>query len=120
MQGLFVANNYGGYTNVMINIEQCPGCCTGSRQYTDIFLPLHELELDGESTQLYEWADEEIALGDYGNYGDSRLSLFKHHGNIFEDIQELGINPRDLVYHPVISHVSSRTLHAHQTVNSPV
>ncbi|KAI6023400.1 heterokaryon incompatibility protein-domain-containing protein [Pisolithus marmoratus] len=110
-------SSYQGYADVMIAIEQCPGCCFGPRQPTTsanaLWLPWaqgradvgHELELDERSACFRECSGESTALGDYGDLSDGN---FKHCGNIFEDIQKhSGIESTDLVYHPVVSRVSS-------------
>ncbi|KAI6151182.1 heterokaryon incompatibility protein-domain-containing protein [Pisolithus tinctorius] len=100
-------------TNVMIDIEQCPGCCTGPRECTPLadhpWVPWtsqsyrsHELELGGRSARLHECISQGVALGDYGDYSSN--DNFKRRGNIFED---LGIDPTDSVYRPVVSRVSS-------------
>lgn len=108
-------SNDNGYTDVMIDIEQCPGCCTGPCicrslddelrvpcTYTEL---LHELKLDGQSAWLQECSSQGIALGDYGHY--STHDGFNRRGNVFEDMQELGIDPIDSVYGLVVSRVSS-------------
>ncbi|KAI6161050.1 hypothetical protein EDD17DRAFT_716224 [Pisolithus thermaeus] len=107
-----------GYTNVIVDIQQCSGCCAAPRECTyrsrrdKLWLPWtsqtvasHELELDGRPAWLDECSGQEIALGDYGNYRPN--GKFKRHGNIFEDMRELGIDPTDSVYRPVVSRVSS-------------
>ncbi|KAI6030071.1 hypothetical protein EDC04DRAFT_118980 [Pisolithus marmoratus] len=85
-----------GYTNVMIDIEQCAGCC-GPHEYAsslraELWPPWtgsHRLELNGISAGLDECSDQAIALGDYG---DSLDDNFKRCGNIFKDMRELGVD----------------------------
>ncbi|KAI6002318.1 heterokaryon incompatibility protein-domain-containing protein [Pisolithus orientalis] len=111
---------YGGdymdYTSMMIDIELCPGSCTGPRQCTSIadalWLPwassrfgLHELELGGQSVRLDKCSGQEIVLGDYGD--SSTCHDFRRCGNIFEDMQQHGIDPMTSIYRPVVSRVSS-------------
>ncbi|KAI6022067.1 heterokaryon incompatibility protein-domain-containing protein [Pisolithus marmoratus] len=101
-----------GYTNVMIDIEECAGCC-GPHGYTsslraELWPPWsgsHSLELNGISAWLDECSGREIALGDYG---DSLDGNFKRCGNIFEDMRELGVDLTDSAYCPAVSRVSSR------------
>ncbi|KAI6022071.1 heterokaryon incompatibility protein-domain-containing protein [Pisolithus marmoratus] len=101
-----------GYTNVMIDIEQCAGCC-GPHEYAsslgaELWPPCtgsHWLELNGISAGLDECSGQEVALGDYG---DSLDGNFKRCGNIFEDMRELGVDLTDSAYRPVVSRVSSR------------
>lgn len=109
-----------GNTDMMIDIEECPGCCTGPRGCTyaslgyELWLPwtslrpglleTHELEIDGQSTWLNKCYDQEIALGDYGEYFSD--GSFKHYGNIFENMQELNIDTTGLAYCPDVSRVS--------------
>ncbi|KAI6016526.1 heterokaryon incompatibility protein-domain-containing protein [Pisolithus marmoratus] len=101
-----------GYTNVMIDIEQCAGCCRphgyASSFGAELWPPWtgwHKLELNGISAGLDECSGQEIALGDYG---DSLDGSFKRCGNIFEDMRELGVDLTDSAYRPVVSRVSSR------------
>ncbi|KAI6138879.1 heterokaryon incompatibility protein-domain-containing protein [Pisolithus tinctorius] len=118
-------------TDVMIDIEQCPGCCTGPRECTPMadhpWVPWtsesygsHELELGGYSARLCECIGKEIVLGDYGDYSSDEN--FKRRGNIFEDMRELGIDPTDSVYRSVVSDVSSskRVLRRSQTQHDVV
>lgn len=105
------------YSDVMIDLEQCPGCCTGPRENTfmpesqPLWLPWvsnsrgsHELRLDGKLAKFDLCSGQEIALGDYG---DSSARGFMRCGNIFEDMQKHGIDSADSVYRPVVSRVSS-------------
>ncbi|KAI6022046.1 hypothetical protein EDC04DRAFT_2900943 [Pisolithus marmoratus] len=100
-----------GYTNVMIDIEQCAGCC-GPHEYVSSlraelrppWTGLHELQLNGISAGLDNCSHQEIALGDYG---DSLDGNFKRCGNIFEDMRELGVDLTDSAYRPVVSRVSN-------------
>ncbi|KAI6143338.1 hypothetical protein BKA82DRAFT_4185089, partial [Pisolithus tinctorius] len=98
----------------MIDIEMCPGCCTGPRQRADTLLVRepwlpstyacdgsHELELDGRLAKFDECSGQEIALGDYGDFTRGN---FKYCGNIFKDVRQHG---GDSVYSPVESRVSS-------------
>lgn len=75
------------------------------------------LKLDGKDVWFCECSGERIALGDYGHYSNGN---FKHDGNIFEDMQEINIDPADPAYHPVVSRVSSNlhTLHHKQDQHS--
>ncbi|KAI6096224.1 hypothetical protein F5141DRAFT_1067804 [Pisolithus sp. B1] len=109
-----------GNTDMMIDIEECPGCCTGPQGCTytllgyELWLPwtslrpglheTHKLEIDGQSMWLNKCYDQEIALGDYGEYLSD--GSFKHYRNIFENMQELNIDTTGLAYCPDISHVS--------------
>ncbi|KAI6016553.1 heterokaryon incompatibility protein-domain-containing protein [Pisolithus marmoratus] len=107
-----VCGHWGsGYTNVMIDVEQCAGCC-GPDGYASSFRAelwppwtgAHGLELNGISAGLDECSGREIALGDYGH---SLRDNFKRYGNVFEDMQELGVDLTDSAYRPVVSRVSN-------------
>ncbi|KAI6134451.1 hypothetical protein EV401DRAFT_1365195 [Pisolithus croceorrhizus] len=117
-----------GYTNVMVDIQQCSGCCAEPRECTyrsrrdKLWLPWtsqtvasHELELDGRPAWLDECSSQEIILGDYGDFRPN--GRFKRHGNIFEDMRELDIHLTDSVYRPVVSRVSSCRHILHRTQN---
>ncbi|KAI6022080.1 heterokaryon incompatibility protein-domain-containing protein [Pisolithus marmoratus] len=117
-----------GFTNVMIDIEQCPGCCDPrgydyTSLYDEVWPPWtggpHELELNGISTRLGKCSGQEIALGDYGDFLDGN---FKRCGNIFEDMRELGVDVTDSPYCPVVSRVSNceDVKHRLQTQNDVV
>ncbi|KIN95796.1 hypothetical protein M404DRAFT_296299 [Pisolithus tinctorius Marx 270] len=77
---VFCRSNDRSYLNVMIDIEQCPGCCIGPREHTymleryELWLPWisrsygsHQLRLDGEPAKFDLCCDQQIALGDYGD-----------------------------------------------------
>ncbi|KAI6107076.1 hypothetical protein EDD16DRAFT_120615 [Pisolithus croceorrhizus] len=100
----------------MVVVEHCPGCCSRPRKHAYTLsaseswrrwnLPsrvLHDLALGGQYKSLDECSGQEIALGDYGDSSDGN---FKRHGNIFDDMRQLGIDLTDSVYHPVASSVS--------------
>ncbi|KAI5985152.1 hypothetical protein EDD15DRAFT_1642599 [Pisolithus albus] len=106
-------------TSVVVDVEQCPGCCIGPRECTTtsndrdtidtpgFMQTVHNvrgLKLDGKDVWFCECSGERIALGDYGDYSSGS---FRPGGNIFEDMRGLGINPADSAYHPVNSRVSS-------------
>ncbi|KAI6116667.1 heterokaryon incompatibility protein-domain-containing protein [Pisolithus croceorrhizus] len=114
---VFCCSNNRSHSDVMIDIKQCPGCCTGPHDQVYMFeshafwLPWtsnsqgsHELRLDGELTKFNLCSGQEISLGDYGNYSDHKFTCC---GNIFEDMQKRGIDSTHLAYRPVASHVSS-------------
>ncbi|KAI6038682.1 hypothetical protein EDC04DRAFT_2896023 [Pisolithus marmoratus] len=103
---------------VMVDIEQCPGCCDGPYRWTttdndrsDIGVPWlmktvrgwHSLRLDGWEARFEKCSGQRVALGDYGDYSDGVLIRA---GNIFEDMRTLGINPEDSTYCLVVSRVS--------------
>ncbi|KAI6145781.1 heterokaryon incompatibility protein-domain-containing protein [Pisolithus tinctorius] len=88
---------------VMVDVEQCPGCCDGPCTWTTkswrgldtpgLMLMNHqpyECRLDGWPAQLDECSGQRIALGDYGDYSDGN---FKCTGNIFEDTRTPGVDP---------------------------
>ncbi|KAI5985151.1 heterokaryon incompatibility protein-domain-containing protein [Pisolithus albus] len=106
-------------TSVVVDVEQCPGCCIGPRECTTtsndrdtidtpgFMQTVHNvrgLKLDGKDVWFCECSGERIALGDYGDYSNGS---FRPCGNIFEDMRGLGIDPADSAYHPVVSRVSS-------------
>ncbi|KAI6004984.1 heterokaryon incompatibility protein-domain-containing protein [Pisolithus marmoratus] len=103
---------------VMVDVEQCLGCCDGPYRWTttdsdcgDIgVLGLmktvrgwHSLELDGWEACFEKCSGQRVALGDYGDYSDGVLTRA---GNIFEDMRTLGIDSEDTTSSPVVSHVS--------------
>ncbi|KAI6160371.1 hypothetical protein EDD17DRAFT_1761084 [Pisolithus thermaeus] len=103
---VFCCSSDSGYSDMMVDIEPCPGCCTGPLMemymsgtpelqlpWTSNPLGSHELQLDGELTKFDLCSSQELALGDYGI---SSVHNFIHHGNIFEDMQEYGIDSTDL------------------------
>ncbi|KAI6149480.1 heterokaryon incompatibility protein-domain-containing protein [Pisolithus tinctorius] len=107
-----------GNSTVVVDVEQCPGCCLGPIARTDttndrdgldmpglmmITLPSHRLLLDGRSVWLHE-CSRGTSLGDYG---DCIGGNFTRHGNIFEDMRTLGIDPENPAYHPVVNRFSS-------------
>ncbi|KAI6032536.1 hypothetical protein EDC04DRAFT_2234920 [Pisolithus marmoratus] len=104
--------------NVMVDVEQCPGCCDGpygltttSNDRGGLDTPglmktvcnSYSLELDGCPTRLGECSSQGTALGDYGDYSGGS---FKRTGNLFEDMRALGIDPTDSAYCSVVSRVS--------------
>ncbi|KAI6160213.1 hypothetical protein EDD17DRAFT_1761239 [Pisolithus thermaeus] len=105
-------------TDVMVDVEHCPGCCIGPRECTIVsndrnnldtpgfMWTVHNrgLKLDGKDVWLCECSGQKITLGDYGMYFNGS---FKLDGNIFEDMHAFGIDPADPAYRPVISRVSS-------------
>ncbi|KAI6019109.1 hypothetical protein EDC04DRAFT_438853 [Pisolithus marmoratus] len=105
---------------VMVDVEQCPGCCDGPCRWMttdndrgDIGVPglmktvrgSHLLRLDGWAASFRKCSGQRVALGDYGDYSDGALIRT---GNIFEDMRTLGIGSEDSTYCPVASHVDSR------------
>lgn len=103
---------------LMIDVEQCPGCCAGPRSWTatsndryGLDMPglmktafhSHRLKVDGWRIWLDQCSGQMIALGDYGDYSNGS---FRRDGNIFEDMVTLGIPTTDPAYHPVVSRVS--------------
>ncbi|KAI6038908.1 heterokaryon incompatibility protein-domain-containing protein [Pisolithus marmoratus] len=103
---------------VMVDVEQCPGCCDGPWKWTttdndcnDIGVPglmktvrgSYSLELDGWEARFDKCSGQRIALGDYGDYSDGVLIRT---GNIFEDMRTFGMDPKDTTYSPVVSRVS--------------
>ncbi|KAI5987986.1 heterokaryon incompatibility protein-domain-containing protein [Pisolithus orientalis] len=105
--------------NVVLDVEQCAGCCDGPCQWSIAFIQWssldrpgimnthsysYELQLDGCEAQFERCSGQWVALGDYGDYS---CRTFTRTGNIFEDMRTLGINPMDSVYRPVVSRISS-------------
>ncbi|KAI6141592.1 hypothetical protein BKA82DRAFT_4200189 [Pisolithus tinctorius] len=105
--------------NVMVDVEQCPGCCNGPCEWVEtsndgdgLDIPglmktvchSYQLVLDGWSVQLEECSSQQTTLGDYGSYSNDD---FTRDGNIFEDMQAIGIDSTDLPYLPVAPCVSS-------------
>ncbi|KAI6001728.1 hypothetical protein EDC04DRAFT_1058126 [Pisolithus marmoratus] len=103
---------------VMVDVEQCPGCCDGPCTWTttdndrgDIGMPglmktvrgSHSLRLDRWEARFDKCFGQQVALGDYGNYSDGVLIRT---GNIFEDMRTHGMDPEDSTYSPVVSRVS--------------
>ncbi|KAI6001724.1 hypothetical protein EDC04DRAFT_1056984 [Pisolithus marmoratus] len=103
---------------VVIDIDQCPGCCDGPHGWTvtrndcggletpglmNVARQLYKLNLDGWPAPLHECSSPGIVLGDYGDYSNGD---FERSGNIFEDMRTLDIDSRDPAYRPVVSHVS--------------
>ncbi|KAI6001711.1 hypothetical protein EDC04DRAFT_1055812 [Pisolithus marmoratus] len=103
---------------VMVDIEQCPGCCDGPCRWTgtgndsgDIDMPglmktvpgPYLLRVDGWEARFDKWSGQLIELGDYGDYSDGVLTRT---GNIFEDMRTLGIDSEDTTSSPVVSRVS--------------
>ncbi|KAI5988666.1 hypothetical protein EDC04DRAFT_1429708 [Pisolithus marmoratus] len=107
-----------GNFQVMVDVEQCPGCCNGSCRWAttdndrgDIGTPglmktvrgLHSLRLDGWEARFDKCSGQRTALGDYGDYSDGVLIRT---GNIFEDMRTFGMDPKDTTYCPVDKRVS--------------
>ncbi|KAI6020557.1 hypothetical protein EDC04DRAFT_401080 [Pisolithus marmoratus] len=105
---------------VMVDVEQCPGCCDGPCTWTttdsdcsDIGMPWlmktvrgsHSLRLDGWEADFDKCSGQRIALGDYGDYSDGVLIRT---GNIFEDMRTHGIDSEHSTYCPVASRVDDR------------
>ncbi|KAI5986976.1 heterokaryon incompatibility protein-domain-containing protein [Pisolithus orientalis] len=104
---------------IMVDVEQCPGCCDGPRGWAttcnehcgfdtpgfmDTTCYPYLLRLDGWWAQFAKCSGPRIVLGDYGEYSDGN---FKCTGNIFEDMRTLGnIDPTESVYQPLVCHVS--------------
>ncbi|KAI5987984.1 heterokaryon incompatibility protein-domain-containing protein [Pisolithus orientalis] len=97
-----------GNFKLMVDVEQCPGCCDGPRGWTttsndwsglDMPGPMnpvrhtYRLHLDGCQVRLDKCSGQQIALGDYGDYSNGTLICT---GNIYEDMRTLGINTMDL------------------------
>ncbi|KAI6022064.1 hypothetical protein EDC04DRAFT_343259 [Pisolithus marmoratus] len=102
---------FSGHINVMIDIEQCAGCCGPHGHASSLrgelwpsWFGSHWLELNGIPASLDECSGQEIALGDYG---DSLDDNFKRCGNILEDMRELRVDLTDSAYSPVVSRVSN-------------
>ncbi|KAI6123443.1 heterokaryon incompatibility protein-domain-containing protein [Pisolithus croceorrhizus] len=110
---------------LMIDVEQCPGCCAGPWKWTatsndrhGLDMPglmktafhSHRLKVDGWWIWLDQCSGQRITLGDYGDYSDGN---FRRDGNIYEDMGTLGIATTDSAYYPVVSSVSDSgyTLH---------
>ncbi|KAI5984907.1 heterokaryon incompatibility protein-domain-containing protein [Pisolithus orientalis] len=104
---------------IMVDVEQCPGCCDGPHRWATTFnehcgldtpgfmdtnrYP-YQLTLNGWRAQFAKCSGPRITLGDYGDNSDSN---FKCTGNIFEDMRTLGnIDPTESVYRPVVRRVS--------------
>ncbi|KAI6030306.1 heterokaryon incompatibility protein-domain-containing protein [Pisolithus marmoratus] len=107
-----------GNLKVMVDVEQCPGCCVGPLEWTATYndrdgldIPglmktvhnSHGLKLDNLRVQLDECSGQRISLGDYGDCSNGN---FKRHGNIFEDMPTLDIDPTDTANCPVVFRVS--------------
>ncbi|KAI5985694.1 hypothetical protein EDC04DRAFT_2913644 [Pisolithus marmoratus] len=105
---------------VMIDIEQCPGCCDGPYRWTtmdndrsDIGVPglmkmvrgSYSLELDGWKVCFERCSGQRLALGDYSDYSSGILIRT---GNIFEDMQTHGIDSKHSTYCPVASRIDGR------------
>ncbi|KIK13060.1 hypothetical protein PISMIDRAFT_414012 [Pisolithus microcarpus 441] len=111
---IFHAEIVWDYSNAVIRIQQCPGCCgepggyaeTSSADEVYLYPPLergsHGLKLSGQFAWLLECSGQGIKLGDYGNFLDG---VFICHGNILRNMQQLRIT--HLVDIPIISPVSS-------------
>ncbi|KAI6145872.1 heterokaryon incompatibility protein-domain-containing protein [Pisolithus tinctorius] len=104
-----------GNFKIMVDVEQCPGCCDGPRRWTttsndwsglDMPGPMntichtYRLHLNACQVQLDECSGQQIALGDYGDYSNG---TFICTGNIYEDMRTLGIDTMGLADCPVIS-----------------
>ncbi|KAI6022266.1 hypothetical protein PISMIDRAFT_675444 [Pisolithus microcarpus 441] len=117
---------------VMVDIEQCPGCCDGPQKITTTIndwdtwgglgMPglmstvfrTHSLKLDGWVAQVDKCSGQQIKLGDYGDCVDGILTCM---GNIYDDMWILGIDREDPACRPVVSGVSSDTRLIHCTRN---
>ncbi|KAI6160361.1 hypothetical protein EDD17DRAFT_1604922 [Pisolithus thermaeus] len=102
---------------VMVDVEQCPGCCDEPCGWTTtsnncgglgtpglmntVYHP-YRLRLDGWEVLLGECSGQRITLGDYGDYSDGS---FVRTGNIFEDTETLDIDLGDSAYCPVVHRV---------------
>ncbi|KAI6102354.1 hypothetical protein EV401DRAFT_2024416 [Pisolithus croceorrhizus] len=122
-----------GNFRVMVDVEQCPGCCDGPcgmmttlNDWGGLCMPglmntVHRpyaLELDGYLAEVDRCSGQRTELGDYGNCSDGALTRT---GNIFEDMRIIGIDPEDSAYHPVVSHVSGDTwLKLHMRIQADV
>ncbi|KAI6095499.1 heterokaryon incompatibility protein-domain-containing protein [Pisolithus croceorrhizus] len=115
--GRWEADNF----NVMVDVQQCPGCCDGPcgmtttlNDWGGLGMPglmntvcrPYSLKLDGRVAQLVNCSGQRIELGDYGDCVDGILI---RSGNIFEDMRILGFDHEDSAYRPVACHVSSDT-----------
>ncbi|KAI6145788.1 heterokaryon incompatibility protein-domain-containing protein [Pisolithus tinctorius] len=104
--------------DIMVDVEQCPGCCDGPCKWEMTRALEHDLDtpglmlagchqhcykLDGWLTGLDGCSGQRVALGDYGDYSDGN---FKCAGNIFEDMRTLDNDPTSSVYRPVVSRVA--------------
>ncbi|KAI5986984.1 heterokaryon incompatibility protein-domain-containing protein [Pisolithus orientalis] len=118
-----------GNFKIMVDVEQCPGCCDGPHGWETTVNPYHDLQtpgpmhkcsnslalrLDGWQVELDETSGQRIALGDYGDY---RNGTFMRVGNIFEDARILSIDTTGSAYCPVVSHVSSPQMSMDHTEN---
>ncbi|KAI6001727.1 hypothetical protein EDC04DRAFT_3147143, partial [Pisolithus marmoratus] len=107
-----------GNFKVVVDVEQCPGCCEGPCRWTTtdndrggLAMPglmktvggEYSLKLDGWKARFEKCSGQRLALGDYGDYSDGVLIRT---GNIFEDMRTLDIDPEDAAYFPVVSRVS--------------
>ncbi|KAI6022276.1 hypothetical protein BKA83DRAFT_4276983 [Pisolithus microcarpus] len=102
---------------VMVDVEQCPGCCDGPCGMTTTFNDWGGLAMPGlmntvrqpYSLELDRWqaqvdkSGQRLSLGDYGDCVDGTLTCT---GNIFRDMPIIGIDPEDSAYQPVVSRVS--------------
>ncbi|KIN93735.1 hypothetical protein M404DRAFT_35794 [Pisolithus tinctorius Marx 270] len=106
-----------GNFKIMVDVEQCPGCCDGPHGWAMTLNHYHGLQtpglmhiashsyslrLDGWKVGIDESSDQRIALGDYGDYSDG---TFMRIGNIFEDARILSIDTMGSAYCPVVSRV---------------
>ncbi|KAI5997538.1 heterokaryon incompatibility protein-domain-containing protein [Pisolithus albus] len=107
-----------GNLRVMVDVVQCPGCCDGPcgmtttvNDWGGLGMPglmntidqTYSLELDGWKTQVDRCSGPQLSLGDYGDCVEGTLMCT---GNIFRDMQLIGIDPEDSAYQPVVSRVS--------------
>ncbi|KAI6020573.1 heterokaryon incompatibility protein-domain-containing protein, partial [Pisolithus marmoratus] len=114
---------------VMVDVEQCPGCCDEPCRWTvtdndcgDVDMPglmktvpgPYLLGLDGWEARFDKWSGQLIELGDYGDYSDGVLTRT---GSIFEDMRTLGIVSEDTTYSPVVSRVSGWEWRMHEIHN---
>ncbi|KAI6001736.1 hypothetical protein EDC04DRAFT_1059317 [Pisolithus marmoratus] len=107
---------------VMVDVEQCPGCCDGPCRWTttdsdygDVGMPglmktvqgSYSLRLDGWEARFDECSGQQVALGDYGDYSDGVLTRT---GNIYEDMRTLGMDFEDTTYSPMVSRDSEQRM----------
>ncbi|KAI5984991.1 hypothetical protein EDC04DRAFT_3002319 [Pisolithus marmoratus] len=103
---------------VMVDIEQCPGCCDGPCRWMTtendcgtLCMPglmkmvqgPYLLRLDGWKVCFEKCSGQWVALGDYGDYSDGILIQTD---SIFEDMLALSMDPKDSTYSSVVSCIS--------------
>ncbi|KAI5995882.1 heterokaryon incompatibility protein-domain-containing protein [Pisolithus albus] len=104
---------------VMVDVEQCPGCCVGPHEITrtsivnfsgpdtpglmgvvHVHVEEYFLELDGWQTRFLECSGQQFKLGDYGDYSNGKLARI---GNIFDDMRVAGVDVEEPTYCAVTS-----------------